>query len=147
MFKALSFVSFIVLKKWLQFSEQCARVFHFEREVSHAENSAEVDVTTLTSALHSNIEDLSPPTLTQDESKPACSSPGDVTGGDDVIEHCVERVEEVDNLYRCTHRRQRREADDVREVDGGGGVEFWVDRLPHLQLVGDNTAKTTSLHL
>ena len=83
-------------------------MFHFEREVSHAENSAEVDVTTLTSALHSNIEDLSPPTLTQDESKPACSSPGDVTGGDDVREGSESGNEEESSQSAAEKRRKNR---------------------------------------
>ena len=60
--------------------------------------------------------------------------------GDDVIKTGVEVIQEVNHLYGCAHAGEVRELNDVREVDGGGGVDLWVDRLAHLQLVGYNTA-------
>ena len=63
-----------------------------------------------------------------------------VKHGDDVIEAGVEVIQEVNHLYGRAHAGEVRELNDVREVDGGGGVDLWVDRLSHLQLVRNYTA-------
>ena len=43
----------------------------------------------------------------------------DVVTRYDVVEHGVEVVEQSDDLYRSTLRRQLSKADNIREVDGG----------------------------
>ena len=58
--------------------------------------------------------------------------------GDDVIKTGVEVIQEVNHLYGCAHAGEVRELNDVREVDGGGGVDLCWDRLAHLQLVRNN---------
>ena len=62
--------------------------------------------------------------------------------GDNVIETGVEVIQEVNHLYGRAHAGEVRELNDVREVDGGGGVDLCRHRLAHLQLVGNNPAST-----
>ena len=63
--------------------------------------------------------------------------------GDDVIKTGVEVIQEVNHLYGRAHAGKVRELNDVREVDGGGGVDLRRHRLPHLQLVRNNSAAST----
>ena len=53
----------------------------------------------------------------------------------DVIEVCVERVEQVDDLHGRALWRQSREAHDVREEDGTyesiAGIVHFINRLQH----------------
>ena len=61
----------------------------------------------------------------------------DVETFNDAVEGGVEVVEEVDDAHRVEASRERREADDVAEVDGHVVVHFRGDGLAVLQLLDD----------
>ena len=64
----------------------------------------------------------------------------DVETFDDAVECGVEVVEEVDDSHRVETSRERREANDVAEVDGHVVVHFRCDGLSVLQLLDDRPA-------
>ena len=64
----------------------------------------------------------------------------DVEAFNDAVEGGVEVVEQVDDSHRVEASRERREADDVAEVDGHVVVHFRGDGLSVLQLLDDRPA-------
>ena len=62
----------------------------------------------------------------------------DVMTRDGIVEGPVEVVQQVDDLHGCAVRGQGRESNDVREVNSHAGKHLRRNRLPHLQLIGND---------
>ena len=56
----------------------------------------------------------------------------DVMTRDGIVEGPVEVVQHIDDLHGCALRRNRREADDVREVDGDAGKHLGRNDVANL---------------
>jgi len=63
---------------------------------------------------------------------------------DGVVERTVEIIQQFDDLYRTTFRRQRGESDDIREVDRRARIHLWSHTTSRLQLVGNKTTSRRS---
>ena len=64
----------------------------------------------------------------------------DVITWDGVVERTVEIIQQFDDLYRTTFRRQHREPDDIREVDRRACIQLWSHSTSCFQFIRDKTA-------
>jgi len=65
----------------------------------------------------------------------------DVIARDGVVESAVEIVQQLNDLYRTTFRRQHRESDDIREVDRRAWIHLRSDTASKFQFVRNKTTK------
>ena len=63
----------------------------------------------------------------------------DVITRDGVVERTVEIIQQFNNLYRATFRRQHCESNDIREVDCHARIYLWNYRMSRLQFVSNIT--------
>ena len=66
----------------------------------------------------------------------------DVVTWDGVIKSSVEIIQQFDDLYRTSFRRQRGEPDDIREVDRHTRIHLWSHAASCLQLLRNVTIMT-----
>ena len=65
----------------------------------------------------------------------------DVVTRYDVVEHAVEIIQQFDDLYRTTFRRQRCKPDNIGEVDRRARIHLWSDTASSFQFVRHVTIK------
>jgi len=68
----------------------------------------------------------------------------DVMTRHDVVERAVEIIQQLDDLYRATFRRQLREPDNIGEVDRHATIQLWSHTSSNLELLGNRTVHSTS---
>jgi len=61
-----------------------------------------------------------------------------------VVERTVEVIQQFDDLYRTTFRRQRCEPDYIWEVDRHARIHLWSDTTSCLQLIRHGTMSQTN---
>ena len=66
----------------------------------------------------------------------------DVVTRYDVVEDTVEIIQQFDDLYRTTFRRQLCESNDIREVDRRARIQLWSHFTSRLQLIRNVTTIT-----
>jgi len=69
----------------------------------------------------------------------------DVVTRDGVVERTVEIIQQFDDLYRTTFRRQYGEPDDIREVDRRARIHLWSHTSSRLQLIRNETTQRHSI--
>ena len=52
-----------------------------------------------------------------------------------VVKRTVEIIQQFDDLYRSTFRRQHRESDNIREVDRRTGIDLWSNTASSFQFI------------
>jgi len=70
----------------------------------------------------------------------------DVITWDGVVERTVEIIQQFNDLYRTTFRRQHRESDDIRKVDRRARIHLWSHITSRFQLVRNKTASQGMMH-
>ena len=59
----------------------------------------------------------------------------DVVTRDGVVERTVEIIQQFDDLYRSTFRRQHCEPDDIREVERCARIHLWSNTASSFQFI------------